>query len=135
MEEIVAIITRAVQKGWHPIVSKGNVIVFSSAGRIFLLPTYSALKGMALSQLIPIVGDVYCIKKLREEDKMVENISIPLCEEKAERIIAKEEIETVKAESHWGIRGLGIHLKSGEHLYFGTLDQQGMTKALEYYSK
>lgn len=137
MEEIVAIITRAVQNpsGWNPFSDKGNVLVFSSEGRVFLLPTYAATKGITISTLVPIAGSLHHIKKLKEEDRMVENTSISQCEQKAERIIKKDEIAEFKIEKHWGIKGLLIVLKTGERLLFGTVDQEGLKNTVKEFPK
>lgn len=129
-ETIVAIVTRATQKqsSWNPYAYHSNIIVFSSK-RVFFLPTVSVVKGIAASTIVPIIGGLWHIKKLKEEDKIAENISISECEKKAERIIQNSNISEFKIEKKYGIKSGAILTREGEKIQFGTLDQIGLEKA------
>lgn len=129
-ETIVAIVTRATQKqsSWNPYASHGNIIVFSSK-RVFFLPTVSIAKGIAASTIVPIIGGLWHIKKLKEEDKIAENISISECEKKAERIIQNSDISEFKIKKTLGVKNIGIiFTKEGEKIEFATLDIEALKK-------
>lgn len=135
-ETIVAIVTRATQKqsSWNPYAYHGNIIVFSSK-RVFFLPTISAVKGIVASSMVPIIGGLWHIKKLKEEDKIAENISISECEKKAERIIQNSDISEFKIEKVYGIKTGVILTREGEKIQFGTLDQIGLEKTEKEFPK
>jgi len=141
MEEIVAIMTRTQQRsGFHflkGLDENGVILAFSSEGRIFVLPTYSvSSKAFTVSAMVPIWGSLHNIKKLKEDDKMVENISINQCEEKAKRIIKKDEVVEFKIKKEFlGLKSLLIVLKTGERMLFGTLDQVGLEKVEKEFPK
>jgi hypothetical protein len=133
VEEIVATMTRTQQRSGFKflggLAENGVILAFSSEGRIFIIPTYSASsKSFTVSALVPISGSLYNVKKLKEDDKIVENISINQCEEKAKRIIKKDEIAEFKIGKQFLGNSILIVLKTGERMVFGTLDQVGLQK-------
>jgi hypothetical protein len=141
MEEIVATMTRTQQRsGFHflkGLDEDGVILAFSSEGRMFILPTYSASsKAFTVSTTVPIWGSLHHVKKLKEDDKMVESISVIECEQKAKRIITKDEIVEFKIKKEFlGLKSLLIVLKTGEKISFGTLDQVGLEKAEKEFPK
>lgn len=135
-EKIIAVVTRATQKqkSWNPYAYHGNIMVFSSK-RVFFLPTVSVVKGIVVSGIVPIIGGLWHIKKLNEEDKIAANISISECERKAERIIQNSDISEFKIEKVYGIKTGVILTREGEKIQFGTLDEVGLEKAGKEFPK
>ena len=115
---------------WNP-TGKGVVLALSSKARLFIIPSCNIGKGLQKSTFFPFVGHYQAIKEIKEQDKLLETLSIEKCEKMAERIIIKEEIKEVKIEKHWGVKGYILFLNTSEKLSFGTLDIENMQKLFE----
>lgn len=125
-EEVLGVITRATQKGF--LFPKDVVLVFTNK-RVFILQG-SVVKGL-MASAIPILGGLWGLKKLREEDKMV-NLPIEELKEKAEKIIPFSDIENIEVKGgFWRMGATDIEIETDEEkLVFRTLEGEDRVTAL-----
>ena len=109
---------------------RGCILALSSKGRFFVIPSCNIAKNLTISTFVPFVGHYKTIKEIKEQDTLLETLSIEQCEKLAERIITKEEIREGKIESRWTVKYYVLLLNTDEKLEFGTLDVENMKKLL-----